>query len=105
MELTQEYFDQQLANLATQGDLERLASKADLNVLKTEVSEIKTDVMAIQDVMRSVKSTLQEMNQTLTALDKRDKEDSDAFAKTLVKQDERLNMVERDLKNLKLKQA
>jgi septal ring factor EnvC (AmiA/AmiB activator) len=126
MEITKEYFDQQLGNLATKGDLERLASKEDLNALKIDVSElkgdvselksdvtglktdmqsVKTDIVALQDDMRSVKSTLQEMNKTLSALDKRDREDSDAFAKTLVKHNERLNVVEGDIKSLKLKQA
>lgn len=126
MELTKEYFDQQLGNLATKGDLEQLGGKEDLNALKTDISElksdvselktdvtglktdiqsVKTDIVALQDDVRSVKSTLQEINQTLTNLDKRDTEDSNAFAKTLVKHDERLNIVEQDLKKLKLKQA
>jgi CMP-2-keto-3-deoxyoctulosonic acid synthetase len=82
MELTKEYFDQQLGNLATKDDLEQLRS--DFRAMKSDVTEIK---------------------QTLTNIDKRDKEDSNAFAKTLVKHDGRLNVVEQDLKNLKLRQA
>ena len=112
MELTKEYFEQQLANLPTKRDLEQFATKEDIdnlgndvNSLKTDVNEIKTDVVSLQNDIRSVKSTLQEINQTLTNLDKRDKEDSDAFAKTLVQHGERLNSVEQEIKNLKLKQA
>ena len=82
MQLTKEYFDQKLGNLPSKEDLEAL--RDDFRVMKSDITEIK---------------------QTLTNLDNRDKEDSDGFAKTLVNHDERLNIVERDLRNLKLKQA
>lgn len=82
MELTKEYFDQQLGNLASKEELEAL--RDDFRLMKSDITEIK---------------------QTLTNLDNRDKEDSDSFAKTLVKHNERLHIVEQDLRNLKLKQA
>lgn len=88
MELTKEYFDQQLGNLASKADLERLASQEDLEQLR--------------DDFRAVKSDITEIKQTLISLDERDKEDSNAFAKTLVNHDKRLISVERDIKQLKL---
>lgn len=110
MELTQEYFDQQLSTLARKEDIEAIKSdvselKTDVTGLKTGIQSVKTDIVALQDDFRSMKTDISEISQTLTALNKRDKEDSDALAKTLVKQDERLNIVEQDLKNLKLRQA
>ncbi|MCA1622473.1 MAG: hypothetical protein LC768_01910 [Acidobacteria bacterium] len=89
MELTKEYFDQQLGNLARKEDLESLASKNDLEQIKDDIRAIKTDMV--------------EVKQVLSDIDKRDKEDSDAFAKTLVRHDERLTSVEQDIKQLKLK--
>jgi len=73
--------------------------------LKTDVQSIKEDVMALQDEMRSIKTGVSEIKQTVDELNLRDKEDSDAFAKTLVEHDNRLNTVESDVKNLRLKQA
>jgi hypothetical protein len=59
----------------------------------------------LQDDFRGMKYDLSEIKQIITKLDQRDREDSDGFAKTLVRHDERLSAVEKDLKNLKLKQA
>ncbi len=81
MELTKDYFDQQLGSLARKEDLEQI--KDDLRTIRTDVAEVK---------------------QVLANIDKRDKEDSDAFAKTLVNHDERLTSVEHDIKQLKLNQ-
>ncbi len=80
MELTKEYFDQQLGSLARKEDLEQ-----------------------IKDDVRAIKNDIAEVKQVLTDIDKRDKEDSDAFAKTLVQHDERLTSAEQDIKQLKLK--
>jgi archaellum component FlaC len=96
MELTKEYFDQQLGTLARKEDLEHLASN---------VRELTTDVVAMHDDFRTMKSDITEIKQTLIELNKRDKEDSDAFAKTLVQNDERLTGVENNIKQLKLKQT
>ena len=126
MELTKEYFDEQIGKLATRSDLEPFSTKEDLAELRTDVGSLKsdmqsvktdvatlkddvtglkTDIIALQDDMRSVKNDLSEIKQTLAELNQRDKEDSDAFAKTLVKHDERLTHLEKDVKQLKLKQA
>ena len=40
---------------------------------------------------------------TLNELNKRDNKDNDAFAKTLVKHDDRITAAENDIKQLKLK--
>lgn len=86
MELSKEYFDQQLANV-----LATVASKEGIEHLDNNV--------------RAVKSEVSQIKETLTKLGERDKEDSDAFAKTLVKHDERLTGAENDIKQLKLKSA
>jgi len=101
VELTKEYFDQQLGSLARKEDLEHLSSN--VRELTTDVSELKTNVVALQEDSRTMKSDLSEIKQTLIELNKRDKEDSDAFAKTLVQHDERLMSIEQDIKQLKIK--
>lgn len=58
---------------------------------KTEFRALETKVDAIQT--------------TLERIDKRDKEDSDAFAKIAVKHDQRITTVEKDIKALKLHHA
>lgn len=82
MELTKEYFDRQLENLAGKEELEQ-----------------------IRDDIRAIKSDMTEVRLVLNNLDKRDKEDSDAFAQTLVNHNDRLMAAENDVKQLKLKQA
>jgi len=91
MELTKEYFDQQLGNLVRKEDLAQLADKTDLEQLKDDV--------------RTVKTGITEIKESLEKLNKRDKEDSNAFAKSLVAHDKRLDDLETDVKNLRLKQA
>jgi hypothetical protein len=81
-ELTKEYFDQQISTLAT---------KADLEGVKTEVSTMNTDVSTL-------KSDMKEIKETVLRIDKRDKEDSNAFAKDIV-------LLQKDVKHLKLKHA
>ena len=72
MELTQEYFEQYLTD-----KLSSLPSKEDFNALKVTVEEIK---------------------ETVERIDKRDFEDSTAFASDIVK-------LQKEVKQLKLKHA
>lgn len=44
MELTKEYFDEQLKNIATKDDLKSLATKKELNKIKSDVADLKTFV-------------------------------------------------------------
>jgi hypothetical protein len=44
MELTKEYFDQQLSKLATKENLSQLATSAELTALDTKVDELKKTV-------------------------------------------------------------
>ena len=87
MELTKEYFDEQL---------EKLATKEAVNQLAETVQELQSD-------MQSVKSDVSEIKTAVFELSRRDIEDSDAFAKTLVNHDRRLQTLESSVKELKLK--
>ena len=112
MELTKEYFDSQLENLnnrmggfATKDDIANLATKGDVDSLKTDVAELKTDVATVktdiagvQSEFSSLKSTVAEIKETVQRIDKRDLEDSDAFAKDILE-------LKKDVKRLKLKHA
>jgi len=44
MELTKEYFDQQLKNLATKDDLLELATKTDLSAVRSDIADVKEAV-------------------------------------------------------------
>ena len=57
MEITKEYFDQQLSKLAT----------------KEDVLEIKVDIIALQDDVRDIKTDLSDVKESVASLDKRDK--------------------------------
>src|SRR6266446_137098 len=98
MELTKEYFDGQLEKLnnrmdgfATKDDLTNLATKGD-------VDSIRTDVAGLQSEVSSLKSTIADIKETVQRIDQRDLEDSDAFAKDIVQ-------LKKDVKHLKLKHA
>lgn len=84
MEFTREYFDQQISKLAAKSDLDVLATKSDLADVKSEVG--------------SLALTLKNVKETVEKIDKRDKEDSNAFAKDIVQ-------LQKDVKQLKLKPA
>jgi|GEM_PF-6022875 len=64
MELTKEYFDQQLKNLATKDDLKGFATKADLKTLATkkELNEIKSDVTELKKFVQTNMVTKQELD-------------------------------------------
>lgn len=119
MELTKEYFDGQLKLLsnrmdgfATKDDLANLATKGDVDSLKTDVAGLKTDmatvttdvaglksnVAGLQSEFSSLKSTVAEIKETVQRIDRRDIEDSDAFAKDIVQ-------LKKEVKHLKLKHA
>jgi|SRR6267142_4875301 len=89
MELTRDYFDQQLSSLNKH--LDQLPTQDDFQVLKGDFDSVKSEV-------RSVKAQLSEMQHTLDELNTRDLQDSNAFAKSLVKHDERLTKIEKQLK-------
>jgi hypothetical protein len=61
MELTKEYFDEQLRNLATKDDLTNSATKDDLKGLatKNEINEIKTDVADLKKFVQTNMVTTQ----------------------------------------------
>jgi hypothetical protein len=76
-ELTKEFFEQQISKLATKDELHDLATKEDIRLVQSELKDIK---------------------ETVARIDKRDKEDSNAFAKDILK-------LQKDVKQLQLKSA
>lgn len=87
MDLTQEHFDQVVQGLATKKDLEGLATKDNLLELATQ-----------QD-FNSLKRDVTEIKAMVQRIDKRDLEDSDAFAKDLLDLKKRVATLERQLKH------
>lgn len=79
MELTKAYFDQQIKTLATKDDLLDLATSNDITAVKADLKEIRTE---------------------LKTLNKRDIEDSDAFAKDILNLRHRLKLLETKVKQL-----
>jgi hypothetical protein len=100
MELTKEYFDQQIKNLISKEDAKTFATKDDLTSLATnaEMSALKEDVASLNSSLTTLRTDVAEMKATLTELNQRDLQDSNAFAKDLVQ-------LQRDVKALKLKHA
>lgn len=115
MEITKEYFDQQLGLTKSHLDkqlglnqkyfdkqFEKLVTKEDFSLeiggLKGEILGIKTDIVALQDDVRDIKTGLTDVKEIVTNLNKRDMEDSNGFAKILVRHD-------LEIKRLKLKQV
>jgi outer membrane murein-binding lipoprotein Lpp len=100
-ELTKEYFDEKIGGVAT--DIAGLKSdvstlKTDVSDLKSDVSTLKTDVSDLKSDVSTLKSDMRDVKAIVQRLDKRDKEDSDAFAKDIVQ-------LQKDVKLLKLKHA
>lgn len=64
MDLTKEYFDRQLRNLATKDDLKNFATKDDLKSLasKNELNEIKRDVTDLKKFVQTSMVTKQELD-------------------------------------------
>lgn len=64
MELTKDYFDQQLRNLATKDDLKNFATKDDLKSLaaKNDLDEIRKDVTDLKKFVQTNMVTKQELD-------------------------------------------
>lgn len=64
MELTKEYFDQQLRNLATKDDLKGFATKDDLKTLATkkELDGVKSDIADLRKFVQTNMVTKQELD-------------------------------------------
>ena len=96
MELTKEDLKDHLGaiNKRFDGIEQRLAHLP----TKEDVAGLKEDVAGLQSNVSTLQSTVAEIKETIERIDKRDMEDSDAFAKSIVK-------LEKDIKQLKLKHA
>ena len=96
MELTKEDLKEHTAAINKRFDgieqrLAQLPTKEDFDGLKEDVAGLQANVSTLQ-------FTVAEIKETVERIDKRDMEDSDAFAKSIVK-------LEKDVKQLKLKHA
>lgn len=108
-ELTKEYFDEQVKGLRIhaeklQENLAVMTAHGFENVehrlvsVSSELGGVSDDVFTTKNNIDHIKNLLAEVNKTLHQIDKRDKEDSDVFAKDIVQ-------IQRDVKQLKLKHA
>ena len=94
MELTQEYFDQQLKRLSTKEDLTALEQRMDAKfATKDDLLELATK----QD-LNSLKSDVAEIKTIVARIDKRTDEDTRAALKDIAKLQKRVTRVERALK-------
>ncbi|MDQ3802249.1 MAG: hypothetical protein M3416_00100 [Acidobacteriota bacterium] len=119
MDLTREYFDEALQNLAAKSDLSPLATTEEVAALRDDLSAVKGDVTALKDEVGtlkedvatvkadisslhtefvSLKSDVREIKETLDVLNRRDLEDSNAFARDIVR-------LQKDVEKLKLSRA
>jgi hypothetical protein len=48
MELTREYFDKKLSNLATKDDLLELATKNDLSAVRSDIADVKQSIQRLK---------------------------------------------------------
>jgi hypothetical protein len=94
-ELTKEYFDQVIGGLATKGGLKTLSDR--MNSFEAKLDELPT-----RTEFKALETKVDEIKETVQRIDRRDLEDSDAFAKDLVKHDRRITRLE---KHLSLKPA
>jgi hypothetical protein len=83
MELTKEYFDQQLSQLATKTDLERFATKDDLLELPTK------------NELRAVRSDIAEVKELVQRIDEREDQDTRAVLADIVDLKRRVSSLER----------
>lgn len=91
------YLDDKLGSVVTKDDIKNMATKDDLDGLATQ-----NDFYGLQDTVIAIKTQLNTMEETLGRIDKRDLEDSNAFAKTAVSHDKRITTLEKDVNALKL---
>lgn len=113
MELTQEYFDHVIKGLATKQDLEALATKEEVKGLATkdEILQLegrlneriialdeRIDELPTRQEFRTLQAQLTEVQGTVDRINERDLNDSDAFASTFVKHDQRITKIEKQLK-------
>lgn len=92
MELTKEYFDQQLKQLVTKEDAKNFLSKEDaqLFVIKDDLLEIAT-----KNDLGAVRSDITELKKLVQAIDERDDQDTRAALRDIVDLNRRVSALER----------
>lgn len=98
MEITQESLDAALSKLATKDDLKTLATKDELTALRHEVTLLGQEMTSLRSDISHIRADLAETKELAVRIDKRDLEDSNAFAKDILQ-------LQKDVKQLKLKPA
>lgn len=82
MELTKEYFDQQLSQLPTKGDLQRIDKRIDALPTQTDLERFATKddllELATKNDLRSVHSDIAEIKELVKRIDEREDQDTRA---------------------------
>jgi uncharacterized protein YoxC len=99
MDLTKEYFDAQLKQLATKEDLTGL--KEDLTGLTAKVDSLTHDVSGLRVEVATFGADLADIKKTLKELSERDRQDSDVFAKDILDLKNRMVALEKFAQELK----
>lgn len=81
MELTKEYLNKQLKE---NFKLTKQYFDARFDKVDSEMLEMKMDIVSLQNGQREMGHDIKDIKETLDRVDKRDLEDSNAFAKTLL---------------------
>jgi hypothetical protein len=98
MELTKEYFDQQLKALNNRMD--GLATQDHVDALDQRIQGVtdRMETLPTREEVRALQTTVDEIRETVQRIDKRDVEDSDAHAKNYVNHEHRITRIEKQLK-------
>ncbi len=78
---SKDYFDEQFK---TQFKASKDYFDKEFYGLKSEMFEMKMNIVSLQDGQRDMSADIKDIKETLDRVDKRDLEDSNAFAKTLL---------------------
>ncbi|MBL8030864.1 MAG: hypothetical protein JNK33_00860 [Candidatus Doudnabacteria bacterium] len=103
-----QYLDDKFADLIKKEDAADFARRTDLAdfATKSDLADFarRTDLVefATRQDFRTLETKLDTLQETLNKIDRRDKDDSNAFAKDIIKHDMRITKLENDVSTLKL---
>lgn len=100
MELTKEFFEEQLKTLATKDDLKGLAKATDLETVKDEIKTINTRLDDMSSNMATMDAKLNTIETEVKIISDRDIDDSSALASDVVKLTTQVKSLQRRVKKL-----